>query len=101
MVHRAGPTATAFEPLGRGMKDVINFPVSIAVDRGGVLYLVDQYGSGLVLVGRDGEFAGRRISMGWGESQLLYPAQVCVDDEDTLAIADRDNNRLQVFKIVR
>lgn len=100
-VHWAGPTATAFTPLGRAMKDVMNFPVSIAVDRGGVLYLLDQYGSGLILLGRDGEFAGRKISMGWAESQLLYPAQVCVDAEDNLAIADRDNNRLQLFKIVR
>lgn len=101
-IYRAGKDATEFTALSRPMKDLMNFPVSIAVDRGGTLYLVDQYGSGLALVSRAGDFAGRKISMGWAESQLLYPAQACVSqEEDILAIADRDNNRVQLFKIVR
>lgn len=101
MVYRAGRDATEFEPLSRPLKDVMNFPVSIALDATGTLYLVDQYGSGLALVSRAGEFAGQKIGMGWAESQLLYPAQACISQEEILAIADRDNNRLQIFKIVR
>ncbi|PLX46799.1 MAG: hypothetical protein C0613_16025 [Desulfobulbaceae bacterium] len=100
-VYLAGKDATEFTALSRPMKDLMNFPVSIAVDRGGTLYLLDQYGSGLALVNRTGDFAGRKISMGWAESQLLYPAQACISQEDTLAIADRDNNRVQLFQIVR
>lgn len=101
MVYRAGKDGTEFEALSRAMKDVMNFPVSITVDSTGTLYLVDQYGSGLALVNRAGEFGGQKISMGWAESRLLYPAQACVGQEEMLAIADRDNNRLQIFRIVR
>lgn len=90
----------AFELLSQGLKEYMNFPTNLAIDSQGVLYLSDQYGSGLALVGRDGSFMGRKFGLGWEDAQLYYPAQVCINKQDTLVIADRNNNRVQVFQIL-
>jgi len=67
---------------------------------GEISNLSDQYGSGLAIVGRDGTFQGRKFGMGWEDGQLYYPSQLCISNSDTLVIADRDNNRVQVFNIL-
>jgi hypothetical protein len=35
--------------------------------------------------------------MGWGNGLVYYPAQVCIGSAGEVAIADRYNNRVQVF----
>ena len=99
-IYVAKPGAESFELLSSNLKEHMNFPTSLAIDSTGVLYLSDQYGSGLALVGRDGSFQGRKFGMGWEEGQLHYPAQICINSQDTLIIADRANSRAQVFNIL-
>ena len=99
VIYKAAPGAGAFEPMTPSMKDAMNFPKSFSLDSGGNLYVVDQYGSGLALVSRDGSFLGRRLGMGWEEGQLYYPSDVCINDQDTIFIADRNNNRVQIFSV--
>lgn len=99
-IYIANPTAESFELLSSGLKEHMNFPVSLALDSKGVLYLSDQYGSGLALVGHDGSFQGRKFGLGWEDGQLYYPAQLCINNQDTLIIADRNNSRVQVFNIL-
>lgn len=96
----ASPTAESFRLLSSGLKEYMNFPTNLAIDSHGVLYLSDQYGSGLVLIGRDGSFQGRKFGMGWEDGQLNYPTQICINSQDVLIIADRNNSRVQVFKIL-
>ncbi|MBN1957158.1 MAG: NHL repeat-containing protein, partial [Desulfuromonadales bacterium] len=99
-IYRADSGAENFSLFSSGLKEYLNFPVSLAADSTGTLYLSDQYGSGLVEVGRDGSFQGRKFGMGWEDAQLLYPAQVCINAQNNLLIADRDNSRVQVFSIL-
>jgi hypothetical protein len=61
--------------------------------------VVDQNGSGVVLLGRDGSFKGRKLKMGWKEGELRYPSDICLDDKGDVFIADRGNNRVQIFKV--
>lgn len=99
-IYVAKPEGDSFEILSRDLKENMNFPVSMAIDSRGTLYLSDQYGSGLALVGPDGSFKGRKFSMGWSNGQFYYPAQICINEQDILAVADRNNNRVQVFNIL-
>ena len=59
--------------------------------------MVDQYGSGIIILGSDGSFQGRQSGMGWKESLLRYPSQVCTNNSNDLFIADRNNSRVQIF----
>jgi hypothetical protein len=88
--------ATTFKPLSVSLKDRVAFPVYLLEDRGR-LSLVDQHGHGLVQLGADGGFQGRDLEMGWAPGKLYYPAQACSNGEGLVVIADRGNNRVQVF----
>jgi streptogramin lyase len=99
VVYLAPKDAEAFSPLTASMKEYMNFPSRLTVDDNGVLYLVDQNGSGLGLVGQDGSFLGRKLGLGWNESGLFYPSQICVSRNGSVFIADRNNSRVQMFTI--
>lgn len=99
VVYAAARGEKAFSPLTEGLKDYMNFPTSLSLDDDGVLYLVDQFGSGLALVGQDGAFLGRELSLGWTEGGLYYPSQICISGNGTLFVADRNNSRIQLFSL--
>jgi hypothetical protein len=94
-VWAADAGATEFKPLSKSLKDNMNFPAYVQA-RSGALLVLDQYGHGLVTVGTDGTYRGRQLGMGWGEGLVYYPAQLCANETELL-VADRYNNRVQVF----
>lgn len=99
-VFKAAKGQATAAAIGEGLKDEAYFPVSIALNRQGALFLVDQHGGGVVILGRDGTFRGRRLSMGRKDGFLKDPAQICITENGTAFIADRGNNRVDAFQIV-
>jgi sugar lactone lactonase YvrE len=100
-VFAADSSATAFRPLSKSLKDMISFPTYVAADNRGKLYVVDQHGNAVVRLGVDGAFQGRELAMGWSDGTVYYPAQVCINSEGDVFVADRDNNRVQIFALPR
>jgi sugar lactone lactonase YvrE len=101
MVFHATKGSDSFSPLTKSLKEYMSFPTSLAVDSRGKIYIVDQNGSGVVILGQDGSFQGRRLSMGWKEGLLYYPSQLCINEKGEIFIADRNNNRIQIFTVVQ
>lgn len=99
VVYAAPKAAPPFKPLGKPLKEVMNFPGYLAVTPGGNLVLVDQNGMGLVVLGPDGSYQGRQLSIGWTPGLVYYPGQICVDGGGLAYVADRGNNRVQVFAL--
>lgn len=95
-VWSADKDAKAFKPLTPSMKDKMNFPTYLAAGRGRLM-VVDQNGNGIVVLGADGSYQGRQLSIGWTDGLVNYPAQMCVTDAGVAFVADRFNNRVQVF----
>lgn len=100
-VFSAPRGATAASPLPGSLKEDLDFPTSIASDGRGNLLVLDQNGGGVVVLGRDGTFRGRQLSMGWKEGLLRYPSQICVGGDGSVFIADRGNNRVQAFLSIK
>ena len=100
-VFTASKDSTTIAPLTGSLQEVLNFPVGIATDNRGNLFVADQNGSGVVILGSDGSFRGRQLSMGWKEGLLRYPSQVCVTGNGIVFIADRGNNRIQMYSTVQ
>lgn len=98
-VFKAAKNTSAIVPLSGNLKEEVHFPTAIATDRRGTIFLVDQNGSGIVVVGPDGAFRGRRLSMGWKDGFLRYPSHMCINEDGYLFIADRGNNRVEAFQI--
>jgi hypothetical protein len=90
--------APAFKPLVKGLRERTSFP-SYLLARKGRLFVVDQNGSGVVVLGVDGSYQGRQLSIGWSEGLVNYPAQLCMTETGLAFVADRFNNRVQVFTL--
>jgi sugar lactone lactonase YvrE len=101
LVSVAAKDTKEFSPLTRNLREHLSFPTSITTDSRGILYVVDQNGGGVVIIGQDGSFLGRQLAMGWNEGLLYYPSQMCLNERGEMFIADRGNSRVQVFAIVR
>jgi len=95
-VWAAGRGEQAFKAIGPSLKDRVSFPSRITGSRGR-LTLTDHNGHGLVVLGTDGSFQGRQLSLGANEGLVNYPSQVCIDSLGTVFVADTGNNRVQVF----
>lgn len=95
-VWSADKDAKAFKALTQSLKDKMNFPTYLVASKGRLL-VVDQNGNGIVLLGADGSYQGRQLSIGWVDGLVNYPAQLCITDAGVAFLADRFNNRVQVF----
>jgi outer membrane protein assembly factor BamB len=92
----ADKSASALKPLTKSLKDSITFPATMVVV-GGRLLVADQNGHGVVAVALDGSVLGRALEMGWSEGLVYYPGQICVNSRGETFVADRNNNRVQMF----
>ena len=101
VVWSAGKKDIAFTALSKPLKDYASFPSYLAVTERGLLLVVDSHGNGLLVLGPDGSYLGRQLSIGWSAGLLYYPGQICVDTKGDVFVADRNNNRVQAFTPVK
>jgi len=101
MVFSATKDSNSFFPLTRSLREYLDFPTSLTTDKRGTIYIVDQNGSGIVILGQDGSYLGRQLTMGWTEGLLYFPSQMCVNEKGEVFIADRGNSRVQIFTLVK
>lgn len=100
VVFSATKESNSFSPLSKSLREYLSFPTSITESRG-TIYIVDQDGGGIVILGSDGAFMGRQLSMGWIEGLLYFPSQMYVNERGEIFIADRGNSRVQIFTLVK
>ena len=100
-VSSAAKDSNSFSPLTKSLREYLNFPTSITTDNRGTIYIVDENGSGIVILGQDGSYQGRQLSMGWNEGFLYFPSQMCLNDKGEAFIADQGNSRVQMFTLVK
>jgi len=98
-VLKAAANETKFSVMATGLQEHLYFAVSIGIDSQGRVYILDQNDSGLVVLGPDGTFLGRYLAQGWSTGSLFYPAQACLTEDGNLIVADRNNSRVQIFKL--
>ena len=98
-VFVAGKPDAVLVPLTPDMRADLAFPTAIAVDGQGRIFLADQNGDGIVILGRDGSFRGRQAGTGWKEGSLRYPSGLCAGPAGTIFVADRENGRVQMFAV--
>ncbi len=101
MVFSTAKDANSFSPTTKSLREYLNFPASITTDNRGTLYVVDENGGGVVILGRDGAYLGRQLSLGWNEGLLYYPSQMSINEKGEIFIADRGNSRVQIFTLVK
>ena len=99
-VFSAPKDSNSFSPLTKSLREYLDFATSIT-DRRGSVYIVDEDGGGIVILGADGTFVERQLSKGWNEGLLYFPSQMYVNERGEIFIADRGNSRVQIFTLVK
>jgi DNA-binding beta-propeller fold protein YncE len=75
-----------------------NHPTSAFVTRDGECYVADGYGNSVVhRFAADGAHVSTWGSPGSGPGEFSTPHSIWVDQQDRVLVADRENNRIQVF----
>jgi hypothetical protein len=88
-----------FVPFSKSLVEDLDFPGAIASDGAGHLFVADQDGGGVVILGPDGSFRGRQAAFGWKEGYLRYPSGICSNGRGVVIVADRENQRVDVFSV--
>jgi len=100
-LYAAEKGGEAFTLLTKDLREYASFPTYLTTDGRGTVYVVDQDGGGVLVLGQDGSYRGRQLAMGWKEGLLYYPAQMCISGGEMAVFADRENNRVQLYRILR
>ena len=102
MVYLSKKDNPAFVPFTKEMSGYMNFASYITTAGGGAdIYLLDEDGGAIVVLGPDGSFKGRQLGLGWKPGMLYYPTQMCMNKKGDVFIADRNNSRVQIFENVK
>jgi sugar lactone lactonase YvrE len=95
----ARPGDTVFGPFSGSLAPDVEFPGALATDPSGLLLVADEDGGSIVMLGPDGSFRGRQSAFGWKDGLLRYPTDLCSNGHGLVAVADRENQRVQVFEL--
>jgi peptidylglycine monooxygenase len=75
-----------------------NHPADVAVADSGDIFIADGYGNSVVhRFDREGRLQGSWGSPGSGDGQFTTPHAIWLDRDERVLVADRENNRIQVF----
>jgi DNA-binding beta-propeller fold protein YncE len=94
-----GELIAKWNTCGKG-DERINFPVGIAVDERGTIYVVDQGQNRVCIYGSDGKFISSWGSAGAGDGEFMGPSGIALDAQGDIYIPDSDygvNGRLRKF----
>jgi hypothetical protein len=74
-----------------------NYPVGIAMDASGNLYVADEKNNRIQKFDSDGGFLAKWGSYGTGDGQFNWPCGVTVDPSGNVYVSDYGNSRIQKF----
>ena len=92
-----GATTTDYRTIQRAGPP-FNFPTNVALSPDGDIYVSDGYGNARIhKFSADGKLLYSWGEPGAGPGQFHVPHGVVVDKQGTVYVADRENNRIQLF----
>lgn len=91
------PSGQAMKYQGKDRK--FGLPASIALDDNGYLYVVDGLNSELVVLNTKGELIETIGDIGHDDGFFYYPAGIAYAGQGKVALADKYNDRVQVFQV--
>jgi DNA-binding beta-propeller fold protein YncE len=112
MVIKMNPKGRALMQLGRRPEpfelgqpiplnnETFNRPTDVAFDSAGDIFVADGYGnSRVVKYDKNGKFVKTWGKRGAAPGEFNLPHSIVIDSKDRVYVADRENNRIQIFDV--
>jgi DNA-binding beta-propeller fold protein YncE len=108
----AGGSVWALEPRGRkvfrfnddgtvaqtiSLGEEIEFAVSLAVEDGGLVYVLDRHQNSILAYSQDGRFRYRFLGPGHARGQVHFARQLRFDPWGRLCVVDEGGGRVEIF----
>jgi streptogramin lyase len=77
--------------------DEVDFPVSLAVEASGFIYVLDRHQNSVLAYGHDGRFRYRFLGTGQARGQVNFARQLRFDPWGQLCVVDEGNGRVEIF----
>ncbi|WP_041718770.1 hypothetical protein [Desulfurivibrio alkaliphilus] len=74
-----------------------SFPVSLALDGGGFVYVLDRQRNSILTYDENGRFRYRFLGPGHARGQLHFPRQLRFDPWGRLCVVDEGNGRVEIY----
>ncbi|MDX1776627.1 MAG: hypothetical protein R3297_08590 [Desulfobulbales bacterium] len=75
----------------------LDFPVSLAIDEAGVIYILDRHKGNISVFDNRGSYKYSFLESGQARGQLYYPIEIQFDPWGNLSVVEEGNGRVQVF----
>jgi len=75
----------------------IDFPVSLAVDPAGAIYVLDRHKNSVFAYSHDGHFKYSFLGSGQAEGKVYFARQLRFDPWGQLCVVDEGNGRVEIF----
>jgi DNA-binding beta-propeller fold protein YncE len=94
-IYRFNPDGTVAKTINLG--GLIEFPVSLAVGPGGIIYVLDRHQNCVLAYDDDGQFRYKFLRLGQAADEVYFPRQVRFDPWGRLCVVDEGNGRVEVY----
>ena len=94
-IYRFGADGRLAAKISLG--DAARFPVSLAVDPAGPIYVLERHQGGIAAFDATGELKYRFLEPGQTRGQLYFPVELQIDPWGQLCVVDEGNGRVQIF----
>jgi hypothetical protein len=102
-LDQANKTIRCFNLAGKLIKtfelgNSVNFPVSLAIEKTGFMYVLDRQSRNIAVYDKNGTFKYRFLEKGIARGQLYFPSEIRFDPWGGLCLVDEGNARVEIFK---
>jgi sugar lactone lactonase YvrE len=94
-VFRFGADGRIINTIDLGTE--VDFPVSLALEPSGFLYVLDRHQNSVLVYSQDGRFRYRFLSSGHSRGQVHFARQLRFDPWGRLCVVDEGNGRVEIF----
>ena len=75
----------------------VDFPVSLAVEAAGIIYVLDRHQNSVLAYSEDGQFRYRFLGPGHARGQVHFARQLRFDPWGQLCVVDEGGGRVEIF----